>query len=193
MFKFNDLGSKAPKDLISAAMLTAAENIISAENISLKEIIGTIYTGKTICYTTKGRWSAHDLLAHILTMTGPADVWFTSWSMTPRPIEDVIQMVQKGTIANLSIVLDRRVRTTAPETLALAHFHGCRIRFSDIHAKIIVVQSPTMSVAVVTSQNMTRNRRVEAGVIIADRDVAGFYRQIIEKLMEDGESFEITQ
>ena len=193
MFKFNDLGQKAAKDLISASMLTAADNIISAEGLSLKEIIGAIYTGKTICYTTKGRWSAHDLLAHILTMTGPADVWFTSWSMTPKPIEEVIQMVQKGTINKLSIVLDRRVRTTAPETLALAQFHGCRIRFSDIHAKIIVVQSPLMSVAVVTSQNMTRNRRVEAGVIIADRDVAAFYKNIIEKLMEDGESFEVTQ
>lgn len=193
MFKFNDLGKKGPKDLITASMITSADNIISAESYSLAEIIGAITTGRSICYTTKGRWSAHDLLAYILKMTGPADVWFTSWSMTPKPIEDVIQMAQSGKILSLNIVLDRRVRTTAPETIALANFHKCRIRFSDIHAKIMVIRSPTMSVAVVTSQNMTRNRRVEAGVILADRDVAEFYRKIIEKLMQDGESFEITK
>lgn len=192
MFNFDDLGKKTPKDLITAAMITTADNIISAESNSLKEIIGIISTGKAICYVTKGRWSAHDLLAHILTMTGPSDVWFTSWSMTPKPIEDVIMMVKDGKIRNLSIVLDRRVRTTAPETVALANFHGVKVRFSDIHAKLIVVNGPSMAVTVITSQNMTKNRRVESGVIFADRDISGFYKNVIEKLMEDGESFEIT-
>lgn len=189
MFNFNDIGKSRP-DLISATIITSADNIISAESYSLQEIIGTIHSGKTICYTTKGRWSAHDLLAYLLKMTGPADVWFTSWSMTSKPIEGIIKMVQSGAIKSLSIVLDRRVRTTAPEALAMAKFHGCRLRFSDIHAKIMVVSSPTMSIAVVTSQNMTRNKRVEAGVILANRDVALFYRDIIEKLLKDGESFQ---
>lgn len=193
MFKFKDLGSKAQKDFITSAMVTAADNIVSAENATLREIIGIIHSGKIICYSTKGRWSAHDLLAHILSITGKSDVLFTSWSMTPKPIEDVIHMVKDGRISKLDIVLDRRVRTTAPETLALADFHGVKIRFSDIHAKIMVIKGKTLSIAVVTSQNMTRNRRVEAGAIFAVPEVAQFYEDIIQKLMQDGESFEITE
>ena len=80
LFSVGDIGSTpmaGGKEIKSSAHRMPdgkKKRVEGKENQIVSAVIGEIVPGEITQFVTKGEWSTHDLLAHILQQTGPAEV-----------------------------------------------------------------------------------------------------------------------
>lgn len=145
----------------------------------LSETIGTLSPGNTILYHTEGAWSNIELLEHILNQSGPARVYFSTWSISVEAIRRFVAWQSNGLIIELYALLDRGLRNRKPEIYqqAIANFQNMSLE--KCHAKIMVVQNKHYDIVVLGSANVTENPRLEAGAIVYDRSSADSFKNLI--------------
>lgn len=137
--------------------------------------------GSTIYFATVGKWSSHELLAYLLSITGPADVGISTYSMTEDPARLIVDFMSQGIIRKMHLVSDKRFKTHQPNAyqLAIANFP---VFLTDIHAKVMVIRNEQWDVVVLGSANFTRNKRREVGCIVADSATAAFYDDLLQSM-----------
>ena len=167
-----------------------SEAKIGKASEKVKEVIGEIKMGETIHYASIGEWSTHDLLFHILDQTGPAEIIFSTWSVSEDAIRQLIQKVKEGTITKISGVLDWRVKMRRPEAFELANFNIANLRLTTCHAKVTVIENDAWSIVIVGSANYTNNPRIEAGVISCDKKAADFHKKWMSEALEEADPFD---
>lgn len=187
LFKISDLldsekVSTHPKAAASATSpaLSVAQGK-SAKQLS--ETIGTLTPDNSKFYHTEGAWSNIELLQHILTSAGSANVYFCTWSISIEAIRRFVAWQEQGLIKQLFAVLDRGVRNRKPEIYqqCVANFEN--IVFVKCHAKVTVVQNDDNNFCFLGSANYTENPRLEAGIIVNDKVTADHYvSMILEKI-----------
>jgi hypothetical protein len=127
------------------------------------------------------------LLEHILKSSGPAKVYFSTWSISVDAIRRFVAWQQTGLITDLFAVLDRGIRNRKPEI-----FQQCIANFKNInlvkcHAKITVIENEDYFITMLGSANYTENPRLEAGIIVFDKETATNYKELIlSKISADG-------
>ena len=156
----------------------------------VEQVIGQLPAHGSIHYASAGEWSTHELLYHLLQQTGPAKVYIATWSMTETPARWLGEMLTRGMMEQLELVLAFRTKNHHPGAYHLAKQLAARVRLTVLHAKVTVIESPSHSVSIVGSANYTNNPRIEAGVITVDKQVADFHRTWIMQLLEKGDPFE---
>lgn len=129
------------------------------------------------------RWSMVGLLEHLLHLTGPAEVWLTSWTITEDPMRSIIRMMVEGRILSIAALFDDRAPNYNAKGAQLAKANIERLAFIPIHAKVMVLMNEQWAVSVVSTANITRNKRVERYVICTHREVAEMDRDWIEKFL----------
>ena len=152
-------------------------------------ITGRIKDFNTVHYCTGGAFSAHELLFSILRMTGPAKVYISTWTMTEYPARLLSEALSSGKITELYCLLDVRMEKN-PSVHQLIQHNSTMIRLSQCHAKVMIIENDGLSISIISSQNMTENPRIEAGVISTNRSVMLFHRGWILKEIENGNAFE---
>lgn len=128
------------------------------------------------------------MLAFILEQTGPADVWFTSWTITEGPMRLVVDLLERGAIRSCRALLSERVEAMNPAALQLAK-GNLQLRLLKLHAKSIVVLNDTWGVTVGGSANFTRNPRIEKYIVCTHRDIAEAERTWIDQVFAGAEPF----
>jgi len=156
---------------------------------TVSQAIGPLQMGKSIHFASMGEWSNHELLQHILDQTGPAELFFSTWSVSEDAIRQIIKNFTDGLITALTCVLDWRVKVRRPKVLQLMNFNFSKMRLTSCHAKVFVVSNKNWQVAVLGSANFTNNPRIEAGVISCDPDAAEFHKNWIKKEYEKADPF----
>ena len=92
-----------------------------------------------------------DILEWILDQTGTAEVWQTSFSISEEFLRRLFFLKKKRPISRFNLVLDHK---------------------ADNHSKILLVRSDRGdTVAVVTSQNLTRGNRAESAFISTSPEI----------------------
>jgi|APDOM4702015159_1054818.scaffolds.fasta_scaffold86238_2 hypothetical protein len=130
----------------------------------LQEEIGTIEPNSIKPYISEGRWSAHTLLSYLLDYTGDADVWISSFSLC----EDAVRLfVTDPRIKKLYCLFDRSILHYKRDLFFFLQ-QKAEMRLAANHSKIFIVEGKERNVAVLTSANLSINRRIEAGTIITD-------------------------
>lgn len=141
---------------------------------------------RTIHYVTNGAFSAHDLLFSLLEKVGPAKVYLTTWTMTEFPAKRLIEALSAGLITELNCLLDVRMEKN-PNVLQLMKFNASKIKLTNCHAKVMIILTKSISYSIVSSQNLTENPRMEAGVITKSTEIATFHTEWIKKeIFNDG-------
>lgn len=128
----------------------------------------------------------HDLLAELIKLTGPAHMKLITYSVTEFPLRILAQLREKQIITGLDMVIDFTVSRTPP----LKQFSeelADRIRFMDVHSKIMLLSNGEWKLTVLTSANMTRNNRWENGIIFAAADIFSLYDNWFEKLISQAD------
>lgn len=193
LFKTADLVEikEDPVNRITFIKDGSTENIIAVKSRSdIEKILSHLNTGNgLIHYCTGGAFSAHELLFCILAMTGPVKVYITTWTMTEYPARLLSEALQSGKIIELFCLLDIRMEKNA-NVFQLIRNNSTKIRLSHCHAKTIIVQNDAWIISVISSQNITENPRIKAGVICSNPIVADFHKQWILKEIENGNAFE---
>lgn len=130
----------------------------------LQGLFSSLSPNKTIPYMTEGSWSAHTLIPFLLDYTGEATVWISSFSIC----EDSVRiLVSDERIRSLYCLLDASI-LRYKRALYFFLESKAEIKLCANHSKIILVEGQHNRVAVITSANLTVNRRVEGGVIFTD-------------------------
>lgn len=143
------------------------------------EVIGPIVPGKIIHYKTKGKWSTHQVLAYLLSVTGPAAVYLSTYTASEDPIRYIVQSLQQGLITDLHCVFDYRIRTYNAAAFQLIQANCSNIGLVKNHSKVLVVQNDEWQLTAITSSNLNNNSRVEVGVLFTDPETAQFHRDWI--------------
>lgn len=145
----------------------------------LKKTVGEIQPGTVIQFCTGGQWSMHELLHYILLKTGPAKVCLSTWTITEQPLRTILDLHKRGLITELNCLFDHRIKERTPKAFQLAQGIVHKMKLTKIHAKVTVVENDQWGVAIIGSANLSRNPRIEAGVIFTDKVSAAFNRSWI--------------
>ena len=139
------------------------------------------YQEKTVCVSfSRNKWSAHEMLAHLLTLSGVAKVWVTSWSITEEPARKLVALRDSGIISHLSCLFGERLRVLAPGAFQLLQNKVDRMALARIHAKVIVIRSEGFGITVIGSANFSKNKRTEAAAVIFCQETAKDMSEQIE-------------
>ncbi len=165
------------------------KRVIGKENSVCSEVIGKLEKNTITQFVTKGEWSTHDLLFHILNQIGPSEVTIATWSVTSPVVSQISNMIEKGLITKLDGLFDWRMKVRCPEAEQFMRFNCANIRLVNCHAKVTVIKNETWDIAIVGSSNLTNNPRIEAGVIFTDKETAQFNLEWMQGELKNGKHF----
>ncbi len=121
------------------------------------------------------------LLHWILSQTGKADVWVSSYSTSEAFLNGFMLMKMKGTIGRSMVLLDQRAVKKTLKLVGEMKMAFDHVFFGQNHSKIVLVKNECWQVAVVTSQNQTYGDRAESSIITTDSGVFDvIMRQFVE-------------
>jgi hypothetical protein len=143
------------------------------KNKILTRVIGPIENGKNIHYYSYGNFNLVRLLLFLLSHTGPAHAFMTSYSFSQRSVEALKKKLDKNQLLSFRVLIDNRVRSMSPKPFQM--LTQCfDYRCSSIHAKVALLWNETWNLSVVTSQNATDNPKMERGTIFTSKSVFDF-------------------
>lgn len=154
---------------------------LGAPGKRVADVIGPIEPGKIIHYKTKGKWSTHQVLAYLLSVSGPAEVHLSTYTASEDPIRFIVQSLQQGLITDLHCIFDYRIRTYNAAAFQLIQANCSNIGLVKNHSKVLVVQNEKWQLTAITSSNLNNNARVEVGVLFTDPETAQFHRNWIKE------------
>lgn len=175
LFKFSDIAPKmsAKSQDASGIALKPKVHFITGDKMQLLEqTIGSLNPGYSAFFKTDGAWSNIHLLEYILMQTGPANVYFSTWSISAEAISRFEEWDNQGLIKQLFVILDAGIRNRKPEIYQQAIGAFPVLKIAHCHAKVTVISNLTHQVSMIGSANYTRNPRIEAGMIIWDKSLA---------------------
>ena len=183
----------SPEKKIKSSMVknkTKSKVKLGKSAATVSAVIGRVKMGETVHYVSNGEWSMHDLLFHLISITGPARVTLCSWSISEKAVRRIIEAFNDNVLIDLRCVFDWRVKVRRPEVLSMVQKNIRNIALTACHAKVTVIENDDWSIAIIGSANYTNNPRIESGVIACDKAVAGFHREWMEKEIRGGHPFE---
>lgn len=146
---------------------------------ALKELLPHIDADEDYDLVTRGQWSLHQFIAHVVDIIGPCECWLTSWGISAKPLNCLLDLVRSQRITRMHPLLDHRVRLQAPDAfqllLSMADHPAIDVRLAKVHAKVVVLMNAQHAVRILTSANLTVNPRYEAYSLSADRGKAEFH------------------
>ena len=161
--KAQALGSPVPGEV----------DFIAGEDLkAMKEAIGALTAKSSLFFMTKGAWSNIRLLEYILEVTGPAEVYFTTWAISEDAIRKFVSWKESGLVTDLFAVMDAGLRNRKPAIYQQAIAAFPNLKVSSCHAKVVVIRNDHFAFTLVGSANMTKNPRREVGLILSDQQLA---------------------
>lgn len=113
-----------------------------------------------------------DVLDWILSQVGHAEVWQTSFSISEEFLRRLFFIERSGNVSRFNLVLDHKATNKTLKLWAFITQVIERTYLADNHSKILLVKSDRGdTVAVVTSQNLTRGNRHESAFITTDKAI----------------------
>lgn len=169
----------------------AEQTILFKSTDTLKEKLPSIEKNIAYHFASGGVWSTHELLFHLLSIVGPANVFIATWSITEEPARMLVAGLNSGIINSMYGIFDVRVRRRSPETYAFAKHNFCQAKTSILHAKVTVIENENWKISIVGSSNYTNNPRIEAGVISTHDATAEFHKAWILEELKSANPFDL--
>jgi hypothetical protein len=127
---------------------------------------------KSGVFISDANFSSYQLLNTLLDQFGPSDVWITSYGISETALRAISARKQTGLIKDLHFVFSDHVKRIKPREMQIAESIATKFCYYPCHAKIIVVRNQNKSATIISSMNMNRNNKLEAGFIGFDHTLA---------------------
>ena len=163
------------KEEITSEAVAADINIIAdmAAGHLKKTVMPLLQKGCSFQFISNGHWSMHQLLQSLLMLTGPADVYISSYAFSELPARVIAKCKEDGTIRQLNCIIDNRIDVRSAGALQLLMNAADKLKLCSTHAKVTVVNNDSFHFIVIGSANYTTNKRYESGVIMENKKLAG--------------------
>lgn len=127
-----------------------------------------------------GRMPMATILRYILTITGPADVTLSTWTLNDDNVDHLIAMRKAGALQRLTLLLDPTMPRQEQQGRAFLNLLALagreNLRLAQNHAKFAMIDGERSAIQLFTSANWNSNPRNEWSV--ATRDPA--FREWVE-------------
>lgn len=120
---------------------------------------------------SRGQWSTHHAIEHLLSLTGPANIVLCSWAISEEAIKSLLKLEESGQILSLQCLFDTRVQQYARNAHQIAQKSIVSIGLTKCHAKLCLIDNAHWHVSIAGSANLSRNRRVELYIITENEDL----------------------
>lgn len=149
---------------------------------SAARCIGPITKGCDVFGLTKGDFSMIDILRHVAKQIGPCRIDVGTWTAAAAEIKQAFDMLTDGNIQTMRFLVDRSFPQRQPKYYAALRqrFGDDCIRMARFHAKFILLENDTFSVAVRTSMNLNLNERIEFYELSEGSPISGYLRGITD-------------
>lgn len=156
-----------------------------AETGLITKYLDKLIPGKDVHFWSFGNFNMMRLVFWILEQTGSADVIMSTYSISPKTIQGVLNRRESGLIRDIRFIVDNRVRSLSPKPFDML-VKNFDYRCISIHAKVACISNDNWNVTVVSSQNATDNPKMERGTIFTCRDVFNFDKKVLEDAFKRG-------
>lgn len=152
----------------------------------LEETIGVPEPGTQDHFWTSARWSMHHLLLYLLKFTGPADLIFSTYTISEDAVRILFDLKKSGQLLSIKCLVDKRFTIRSPKARQLAEGLFDSYTLFDCHAKIMVLDNEQLPLAVIGSANWSENKRYESGVICYSAQVKDFWKHNLVTAIDEG-------
>lgn len=152
--------------------------------VAIEDYLKPLQPEQTQCYLTNTLQVA-DIIEWTLAQIGKSTIWQTSFSISEEFLRRLYFISKSGNVEAIHLILDfkatqKTLRLWAFITQVIKHAY-----LADNHSKVILIRSEKMSVAIITSQNLTRGNRNESAVVTTDTAIFNSMLADIENLIKN--------
>lgn len=157
--------------------------MLTSELADLKKTVPELVPGTVYDFVSFGQWSLIHVLVYVLSLTGPADVYATTYGLSPDVARNLVEAKNKGAIHTMTFLMDWKIRTYKAEAYFIVE-QAFKTKLLSNHAKVTAVINERWGVTIQGSANFTRNNKIEDYIITVDRNRALMHAGWITRLQE---------
>ena len=112
-----------------------------------------------------------DIIEYILTQTGSASIYISTFSTSEEFLRRIFKLRQKGMLTSAVMLADLKA---SRKTVNLYRFISSvfdDVYLTENHSKVILIHNAQWHVSICTSQNQTRGNRTESGMISTSPEI----------------------
>lgn len=140
---------------------------------------------EAIHFVTNGDFSMAECLIYLLKLLGPSDIIIATWSISELALRQLLILKEKGVVRTCKFIVDPRVKVRNPKPLQLLQ-QNFPYAMVACHAKVSLIQSDNHFIDIISSANLSRNPRIERGIIYNDEKIYNFDKQWIDNAFNRG-------
>lgn len=148
------------------------------------ELIGPLADGDELTGLTNGQFSLIDMIEHVLTQTGPADICVATWTMGIYDVERAYEFVRNGALRRVRFVLDPSMFSRRPEIakILVRGFGVDAFRGVNTHAKFATIRGAALAVCIRSSMNLNPNKRIESFDLSVCSETTAFFETAVDRM-----------
>jgi hypothetical protein len=150
----------------------------------LPKIIAELQENVLIEVCTNGKFSFHELISQCLSYTGKADLFLTTWAIKETPVRMLFKLKESGLLKTISALMDHRTKTLDAKHFPFLEKLCNKIKLTNIHAKVAVLQGENHSLVILTSANLSSNNRIEFATINTHTQSINFHLSWIQTQLQ---------
>lgn len=109
-----------------------------------------------------------DIIEKILSETGPAEIYISTFSTSEEFLRRIYKLRQKGLITRATMLTDLKASRKTINLYTFISNVFDDVFLAENHSKVILIRNSKWMVSICTSQNQTRGNRTESGMITTD-------------------------
>lgn len=148
--------------------------------------LGNLEPEQTYFFHSAAEFSVHELIEQLVKNTGRSQLKIASFSIGETTLRVLHRMCEDGLISHLSCLLDISVKRHKLGLLFFASNVGIEISMSKNHAKLVLIQSDSLLITILTSANLQVNDKNEVGVISTQRSYFDYYSVVFDQWFSSG-------
>lgn len=182
----NNFSSKENK--LPTGLLNDGAKELLPQNEALGSVLNILKKDAIIYWHSNGEWSMHELLVGLLSYTGKADLYISSYAFCEKAARTITQLRNANQVGNIHLLLDSRINERSPNSFQILKSIATVIKLTMTHAKVTVLKNETYCIACIGSANYTENKRHESGIITTFEIGANMQLNWINKALYESNS-----
>lgn len=137
-------------------------NSLEALDIQFKDLA----PGQSAEFATGGKWSMHEMILYFAHKLGQSKLYLSTWALSENPVRALVMAKQEGVFSEINALFDLRIKNNQGAAFHMLTSHCNSYRLTKIHAKIAVMLGDGIGITIISSANLTENKRIEAGAVM---------------------------